>query len=250
MTMGLRAVARVFTLSFGQLLRSRRSVFLALLVGAPVLIALAIRLATASLGPFRMSGTGAGVAVFSTMMSLLYVRFIVPVMGVFAGTALIADEVDDKTITYLFTRPIPRRAVLVGKYLAYLASATLLVLPSAVLSFLFLVPLGDASSALPALMADLAMLAAGLVAYGAVFALVGAGMKRPLTIGLVFAFGWEPLAQWLPGSLNRLTVSYYLHAFRDAPAFWTPAIQLAGIAVVTLWLAARTVEQREYVLEQ
>ena len=54
------------------------------------------------------------------MIWLLYIRFIVPVLGVFYGTSLIADEVDDKTITYLFTRPIPRGAVLLGKYLAYL----------------------------------------------------------------------------------------------------------------------------------
>ena len=44
------------------------------------------------------------------MIWLLFVRFIVPVLGVFYGTALIADEVEDKTITYLFTRPIPAAA--------------------------------------------------------------------------------------------------------------------------------------------
>ena len=48
-----------------------------------------------------------GTAVFGMMIWLLYIRFIVPVLGVFYGTSLIADEVDDKTITYLFTRPIP-----------------------------------------------------------------------------------------------------------------------------------------------
>ena len=47
-----------------------------------------------------------GATVFGGMIWLLYLRFIVPVLGVFYGTALIADEVDDKTITYLFVRPI------------------------------------------------------------------------------------------------------------------------------------------------
>ena len=51
------------------------------------------------------------------MIWVFYLRFTVPVLGVFYGTSLIADEVEDKTITYLFTRPIPRGAVLVGKYL-------------------------------------------------------------------------------------------------------------------------------------
>ena len=61
-----------------------------------------------------------GPAIFGLMIWVFYLRFIVPVLGVFYGTSLMADEVEDKTITYLFTRPIPRGAVLVGKYLAYL----------------------------------------------------------------------------------------------------------------------------------
>ena len=56
------------------------------------------------------------------------------------------------------------------------------------------------------------MLAVGLAAYGAVFALVGARLKRPLVVGLVFAFGWEPAVLLFPGYLKRLTVAYYLQA--------------------------------------
>ena len=64
-----------------------------------------------------------------------------PVLGVFYGTSLIADEVEDKTITYLFTRPIPRGAVLVGKYLAYLACTIFVVLPSVMIVYLLVVPM-------------------------------------------------------------------------------------------------------------
>ena len=49
-----------------------------------------------------------GPAIFGMMIWVFYLRFTVPVLGVFYGTSLIADEVEDKTITYLFTRPIPR----------------------------------------------------------------------------------------------------------------------------------------------
>jgi ABC-type transport system involved in multi-copper enzyme maturation permease subunit len=45
---------------------------------------------------------------------LLYLRVIVPILGVFYGTSLMADEVEDKTITYLFVRPIRRGAVSSG----------------------------------------------------------------------------------------------------------------------------------------
>ena len=111
----LASSARVFDLSLGQMLWSRRSVFLGLLLGGPVLLAAAIRIVTATTPFWRFSLNGArvgGPGLFGMMMWLLYIRFIVPVLGVFYGTALIADEVEDKTITYLFTRPVRRGAVL------------------------------------------------------------------------------------------------------------------------------------------
>src|SRR5439155_10570374 len=189
--------------------------------------------------------------------------------GVFYGTSLIADEVDDKTITYLFTRPIPRSAVLYGKYLAYLACTVLLILPSVVLVYLLVAPLGGTlGESFPALVKDLAMLAIGLAAYGAVFSYVGARMKRPLVTGLVFAFGLEPAVLLFPGYLKRLTVAYYLQAlvphampedsaisilmqvFHEVPPVWVSVASLAVIIGLALWAAGRTVETREYVLEQ
>jgi ABC-2 type transport system permease protein len=269
----IRSAVRIFELSLGQMLWSRRSIFLALVVGGPVVLAAVVRI-IATLVPsssFRVNGAMVGgPSIFGMMIWLLYVRFIVPVLGVFYGTALIADEVDDKTITYLFTRPIPRGSVLIGKYLAYLACTVLLILPTVMIVFFLIVPLGGGSvgQAFPSLLTDLGMIALGLAAYGAVFALVGARLKRPLVIGLVFAFGWEPTILLVPGYLKQLTVAYYVQAlvphampedstlgailqvFSDVPPVMVSLATLAIITVVALWLAARTVETREYVLEQ
>src|SRR4051812_13975948 len=168
---------RIFDLSLGQMLWSRRSVFLGVLLGGPVVLAIALRvISELYTNGFRVNGAMAsGDAIFGMMIWLLFIRFIIPVLGVFYGTALIADEVEDKTITYLFTRPIPRSAVLVGKFLAYLACTVLLVLPSIVLVFFLIVPTGGGSigAAFPSLLRDLAMVAVGLAAYGSVFAFVG-----------------------------------------------------------------------------
>jgi len=178
------SVLRIFDLSLGEMIWSRRSIFLALLVGGPVLLALVSRIVwmLVPTESFRINGESVtGAATFGLMIWLLYVRFIVPILGVFYGTALIADEVDDRTLTYLFTRPIPRGAVLVGKYLAYLACTVLLILPSVVVVYFLMVPMGGGSVAatFPALVGDLGMLAVGLAAYGAVFAWVGARVRRP-----------------------------------------------------------------------
>jgi ABC-type transport system involved in multi-copper enzyme maturation permease subunit len=268
----MASAMRIFDLSLGQMLWSRRSVFLGLLLGAPVFLAVVLRIVDSlHASGFRVNGAAVGGStVFGMMIWLLFIRFIVPVLGVFYGTALIADEVEDKTITYLFTRPIPRRAVLYGKYLAYLACTVLLVLPSVMLVFFLIVPTGGGSigAAFPSLVADLGMLAIGLAAYGAVFALVGTRLKRPLVVGLVFAFGWEPAVLLFPGYLKRLTVAYYMQAlvthempqdsavsmllqvFHEVPSVAASLAVLGVVVAVALWLAGRAVEQREYVLEQ
>ena len=270
----LASALRIFDLSLGQMLWSRRSVFLAVLVGGPAVLAAAIRLATILEHLFVHAGKSSqlgGETLFGMMIWLLYVHVIVPVLGVFYGTALIADEVDDKTITYLFTRPIRRSAVLIGKYLSYLACTILLVLPSVIAVYFLVVPIngGSIGRSFPLLLADLGVLAAGLIAYGAVFALVGARLKRPLVIGLVFAFGWEPGVLLVPGYLKRATVAYYLQGlvphkmpvdttaisiltriFDPFPSITTSLACLAVMTAIALWWASRTVEAREYVLEQ
>ena len=266
----LASALRIFDVSLGLMLWSRRSIFLALIVGGPIALGAAVRVATAlNLGPPRGPRPG-GPVLFGLVVWLLYVRFIVPVLGVFYGTALVADEVDDKTITFLFVRPIQRAAIVLGKYLAYLACTTLLVLPSLTSVYLLVVPVrgGTLAASFPSLLADLGMLIAGLASYGAVFAFVGARLKRPLVMGLAFAFGWEQAVLLFPGYLKRATVAYYLQALvphampndsaasillrvvTDVPGVAVSLLSLAVITAVGLWAAARTIGRREYVLEQ
>jgi ABC-type transport system involved in multi-copper enzyme maturation permease subunit len=183
-------------------------------------------------------------AIFETAVSVLYLRFIVPALGVFYGTSLIADEVEEKTITYLFTRPISRGAIVLGKYLAYLVGVAALVLPSVALVFLIMVPFANMGILFGKVLADLGVIALGLAAYGAVFLLAGVSFKRPLVGGLVFVFGWEPLALVLPGYLRHLTIAYYLQPASSGVA------TLVLIAAGAVFLAMRAIERREYVLEQ
>jgi hypothetical protein len=111
-------------------------------------------------------------------------------------------------------------------------------------------------------------MALGLASYGALFALVGTVLKRPLVVGLVFAFGWEQLAMLMPGYLRRFTLAYYLqglvpHAmppdgvasliqavFTESPTAITCLAGLIVASAVSLLLARRAIERREYVLEQ
>jgi ABC-2 type transport system permease protein len=242
----LPSTRRIFDLSLGQMLRARRSTLLALAAGAPILLAIVTRLTLASdAAVVQINGRRLGSeAVFASAMSLLYLRFIVPALGVFYGTSLIADEVEDKTITYLFTRPIPRGAIVLGKYLAYFLCVTSVVLPSAAVVFLVMVPFQDMAPLFGSFVRDLGVLALGLAAYGALFLWAGSLLKRPLVGGLVFVFGWEQLAAVLPGYVGRLTIAHYLQADTIS------VVSLLLLTFIAVWLAMRTVERREYLLER
>ncbi len=264
------AARRVFDLSLGEMLWSRRTVFMALVVGGPVLLALIVRaLDVFGMTALRVNGRAVdGAGVFGVMIWMLFLRFIVPVLAVFYGTALMADEVEDKTLTYLFTRPVPRGAVLLGKYLAYLTCTALVVLPAVMLVYFLVVPFRQVAGSFPMLLTDLGLLGLGLAVYGALFAFVGAWFKRPLIIGLAFTFAWEPAVLVLPGYLKRFTVAHYLQAivphampadgvtgiiqglFRETLPLATALGWLLALTALFLWLATRAVERREYVLEQ
>jgi ABC-type transport system involved in multi-copper enzyme maturation permease subunit len=266
----MSSAIRVFDLSLGEMLWSRRTIFMALVMVAPIILALVSRIVqTMGVAPLRVNGVRVGGAgIFGMMIWVLFIRFTIPMLGVFYGTSLIADEVDDKTLTYLFTRPVQRGAVLVGKYLAYLVCTVLVVLPSVMVVYFLIVPLAEISSSFRLLLVDLGIMALGLAAYGALFALVGTILKRPLVAGLVFAFGWEQMAMLVPGYLRRFTLAYYLqglvpHAmpsdgvasliqavFAETPTATTCLAWLAVAIAVSLFLGQRAIERREYVLEQ
>jgi len=132
-----------------------------------------------------------------------------------------------------------------------------------------MVPFGQIPASFISLVIDLGVLGLGLAAYGALFAFVGAALRRPLIIGLVFVFGWELVTLLLPGYLKHFTIAYYLqplvpHAmptgdtvsllqgalFREPPSVAMSLGCLALAIVASLVLAVRVVEQREYILEQ
>jgi hypothetical protein len=142
------------------------------------------------------------------------------------------------------------------------------VLPSVMIVFFLLVPLRDIGPSFGILLTDLGLLALGLAVYGALFALVGAVLQRPLIAGLVFAFGWEQIAMLMPGYIRRVTAVYYLqglvphtipndgivsllaYTFSDTPSAATCLFSLGIATIVSLVLAARTVRRKEYVLGQ
>ena len=257
-----RAARAVFDLSLDGMVFSRRSLLMALLVAAPVLFAILYRVLSATHGEPPLGPPD----IYALMVAVYWIRNVLPLAALFYATSLIADEVEGRTLTYLLTRPLTRSAIFAGKFAAYLATTFTLALPAAVATFFILMTapnapaLGPAAADLPR---DLGVMLLSLVAYGALFGLLGVVLKRPVIPGLVFLYGWELLAN-LPGYLPRFTLTAYLRsllpyrppsedmtelfgqALPVALSLGTLAVLVALFLGLALWIFSR----REYVLEQ
>jgi ABC-type transport system involved in multi-copper enzyme maturation permease subunit len=256
------AARAVFDLSLDGMVFSRRSLLMALLVAAPVLFAILYRVLSATHSQPPLGAPD----LYALMVAIYWIRNVLPLAALFYATSLIADEVEGRTLTYLLTRPLTRTAIFAGKFAAYLAATFTLALPAAVVTFFILMTAPDAAPLGPAaldLLRDLGVMLLTLVAYGALFGLLGVLLKRPVIPGLVFLYGWELLAN-LPGYLPRLTLTAWLRSLiRHRPAEEglsglfqqvLPADQallvLLTVSVLLLGAAAWIFSQREYVLEQ
>lgn len=257
-----RAARAVFDLSLDGMVFSRRSLLMALLVAAPAAFAILYRVLSATQGEPPLGPPD----LYALMVAVYWVRNVLPLAALFYATSLVADEVEGRTLTYLLTRPLTRASIFAGKFAAYLATTFTLALPAAVVTFFVLMtapqapPLGPAVSDL---LRDLGVMLLALVAYGALFGLLGVLLKRPVIPGLLFLYGWELLAN-LPGYLPRFTLTAWLRSLiRHRPAEEgiaglfqqvLPADQallvLAGVSLALLGAAAWIFSSREYVLEQ
>jgi ABC-type transport system involved in multi-copper enzyme maturation permease subunit len=198
---------------------------------------------------------------------MLVLQVLVPILALVGGSAVVAEEVEDRTVTYLFSRPIPRASVLFGRWLASAAFLTILLAASTALLCL------AASGALkqgPELNDGIAkplfvaVISGGLV-YSALFAVLGVFVKHPMLVGLAYAFAIEGLFANLPGSTQSLSIQHYLRSLVAAGGneHWrrvegfsafgyatsNEAIAtLAMVLLVALALGAWRIERREYVL--
>jgi ABC-type transport system involved in multi-copper enzyme maturation permease subunit len=257
----LRAMRALFDLSLEGMVWSRRSLLMVLLLGLPAPLALLFRMFITRLPP-RVSGFD----FYGVVIAFYYVRNALPLAALFYATALIADEVEGKTITYLLTRPVQRAAILAGKFAAYLATTVSLALPAVVVTFFLLTTIRGRTGVgalVPDLFRDMGVVVLTLVTYGAFFTLMGVLLRRPVIPGLLFLFVWELLAN-APGYLPRFTITAYLRSLiRHRPpdeglaeifAQVLPTAlcleALGGMIVVFLAAAAWIFSAREYVLDQ
>jgi len=253
------AVAR---LTLRNLVLRKRTLFMVLLACVPIAIAAVVRY-------WLPMGSGRPEAdqFFKGIFISLYVYFVIVLTTIFFGASLFADERGDRTITFLLTRPIAREVLVVGKFLTYALSASVMLLASLAVTYSILSGMAEDTGAFRKAVPFLRharVVVLAIVAYGSVFTFFGAIFKRPVIAGIAYCFVWESILPYLPLFLKKLTVMHYIHsltphwkakevllAFAGEPtpparALWT----LLAICVAFLVLTAITLRTKEYRFEK
>lgn len=150
-----------------------------------------------------------------TSVSAMLVFHVLALASAIYSLAIISQEVEQKTIVYLLTRPVPRWLLLLSRYLASATVVALLGIFGAVLVSAGVYK-GDLFSN-PLLMKDIVALIFGAFSYGALFLLVSLLLNRAMIVCLLFAFGWETIVPNMPGEMYRLSVYSHVMAIADHP---------------------------------
>ncbi|OVE79358.1 hypothetical protein BVY01_02825 [bacterium I07] len=191
-------------------LHSRRTLWLALLGFVPVGCAVLLWLLKAVLRDFDISLS----TLFPQVSFAFYLHFLLPLMSIFIGSAVIADEVEERTLPYLLTRPVARPVFMLAKILTGVLTAGFILFISLGMTYTIMVldkGFGGWLSDISMLFRSGAVIVLGLLVYVPLFGIFGGLLKRPVLLGFLFAFGWEGSVAFLPGNVKLLTVVHYLH---------------------------------------
>ncbi len=258
----LKSVGRIFTFFFSSGKKTRRTKIFYLISLFPVFIAVVIKASQILSGEPSISG----IQVFSEMIMTFYLQFLILILSLFFGTSICSEEIENKTLTYLTTRPIPKSAIILGKYAAYSMLILIMIVFGVAASFFILnfEKLLD-FSLYPILLKDVGVLGLGVFCYMAFFTFIGTFMRRSIIVGLLFSFGWENVIQYFPGSTQKFAIVHYLKSllpthysggkfsillFQLEPTSTGMAIlALVLLTSVFLTLACYVFSWKEYILE-
>jgi ABC-2 type transport system permease protein len=152
-------------------------------------------------------------AQYGAVSSMLVFRLVALASAIFT-TAIVSQEVEQKTIVYLLTRPVPRWKLLV---IRYFASVLVVAFVGVVAAFLTSYGAYKGFGGNPLLVKDMQALLMGSMAYGALFLFVSLLFNRSMIVCLLFAFGWETSVPNMRG-MESLSIQGYMQAIAQHPS--------------------------------
>ncbi|MEZ5162355.1 MAG: ABC transporter permease [Fimbriimonadaceae bacterium] len=162
----------------------------------------------------RLSSKQPPLVVYGQVIEVFVFRVLALVSAIFS-TMVISQELDQKTIVYLTTRPIPRPVMIGARMLASMTISAVIAMISVLFAGLFTVGPGILGHA--GFWNDLVLMALGASAYGALFVFIGLLLNKAMIYCLLFAFGWETFVPNMPGDLFYVSIYPYLKGLSVNP---------------------------------
>jgi ABC-type transport system involved in multi-copper enzyme maturation permease subunit len=262
-----RQVRGILRLEFRKTLLSMRSVPIYLLGGLPVVVAFGmVAIFLLFEAPPEFTTTNGAAHVFAIFYHTFMLRFLVYFGCVWIFMNLFRGEVLDRSLHYYFLAPVRREVLVVGKFLSGWMTATLVFSASTVTtnvvlySYFGIGPAADfllKGAGFGYLLAYIGITALACLGYGAVFLVVGLFLRNPVVPALIFFF-WESINVFLPATLKKISVAFYLNFMVPVPlprgtlgivadpvSPWLSVPGLMLFSALTLLLAAYRIRRME-----
>jgi ABC-2 type transport system permease protein len=172
-------------------------------------------------------------------------RLAAPVIALVLASAALGDFVDDRTLVYLWLRPVPRWQLAAGAGLASIGTA----LPLVVIPLTLTAYLGSADPTIA--LAAAASSTVATLGYAGVFLALGFKVRRALVWGLAYILIWEGFLARSVSFCAKLSVSIYarslLEHLADGPlpkygatsaaaVIWPVCVAIVAVALTARWL--------------
>ncbi len=185
-------------------------------------------------------------ALIGPVLGGLVISVTLPITVMVLATSAFGNEVEDRTLSLLTTKPVPRWTIVLAKLVATIVVAAPLM---AVIAVIITTMDEDGVGNAPA--AAAAAVAVGVAAYAAAFTWLGLITTRALGFGLIYVLLWEALITSFLSGARYLSIRSYIfgtahglndQAFgEDLTIAMTPA--LVGAALVTVVFFLLTVRR-------
>ncbi len=249
----LGAIGTLFTMTVARQVRTVRLLVLVGLYLLPIALVILIR----QFGYFKPA-EAEPVLIFNLMFTVL-----IPMTALLYAPGIIQDEVEEQTLTYLMLRPLPRWSIYVAKLAATIVvtaalAAVFTILTEAVIYW----QEPDFAAVLRGRLPAPAVFALALVAYNAIFGIVGLFVRKALVVGVVYIITFEGVLANIDFIFRKATVTYYARVLArrwmelpdlgwsidlaEAPTAVACIATLLGVAALLTAIAAVSFSLREF----
>jgi len=197
--------------------------------------------------------------VFSRAIFQIFISFLLPLWSLSFGTEALGGDREGHNLLWLLTRPLPRPAIYMAKFVALLPWTLALNLGG-----FTLLCVAAGQPGLQALRLFWPAVLCSTLAFASLFHLIGAYFRRPAIIALLYAFFLETIMGNMPGYFKRVSISFYTRCMMydaagtfgvqpETPSVFLPVsgakamVMLVSVTVGLLLLGMYLFTRTEYV---